>query len=129
MAGVAEAAADQDRAEDGLPQKAAGNIAGEFRWMKLVAVHFADFTKTRGINLLAKERRQLKHLVEIACSPEEVLIANEFVEAVGTESPHATEEERGRSELRAAKGGTAFSDQVERAAGGNRLEILQQLLQ
>src|SRR5260370_13738920 len=53
MAGVADAAADEEGAERGFGQEACGNVIGEIAAFGY-AVHFSDLVGSDGINLLAQ---------------------------------------------------------------------------
>src|SRR5882757_4239738 len=96
VAGVAYAAADEDGAEEGLGEDAAGEVAGKFGSVEGVAVHFADFGKAGEIDLFADERREGSDFVEVAGSANEILVADEFVEAVGAEASDAAKKIDGR---------------------------------
>src|ERR1700730_6849024 len=82
VAGVADAAAKQDGSEESFREHAAGEITGKSWSGEGVAVHFADFGKTGEIDLLA----------------DEILIADQFVQAVGAETSDAAEKIDGRVE-------------------------------
>src|SRR5258705_11660651 len=90
VAGVAYAAADQDGAEEGFGEDAAGEVAGKFGSGEGGAVHFADFGKAGEIDLFADERGEGSDFVKVAGSANEILVADEFVEAGGAEASDAT---------------------------------------
>src|SRR5882762_6416355 len=124
VAGVAYAAADQDGAEEGFGEDAAGEVAGKFRGVEGVAVHFADFGEAGEIDLFTDERREGSDFVEVAGSANEILVADEFVEAVGAEASDAAEKIDGRAEGGVAEGGGAFGAEKEGATRGDGLEVL-----
>ena len=79
VAGVANAAANEDRTEGCFADKSANDVGGELGHGIGVAIDFAKFTSAREIDLLADERREGEDLVEIASSREKKLIAKQFV--------------------------------------------------
>src|ERR1700739_3257614 len=81
VAGVAHAAANQDGTEEGLCEDAAGEVPGKFRGGEGIAIHFADFGKAGDVDLFAYELGQGEDFVEVAGSAEEILVADELVEA------------------------------------------------
>src|SRR5258708_39331830 len=105
VAGVAYAAADQDGAEEGLGEDAAGEVAGKFRGVEGIAVHFADFGKAGEIDLFADERGEGSDFVEVGGSANEILVADEFVEAVGAEASDAAEKIDGLGVVGGGEGG------------------------
>src|SRR6202795_1189605 len=115
MAGVADAAADQDGSEEGFGEHAAGEG---------VAVHFADFGKTCEVDLFADELRERGDSVQVAGSADEILVANQFIQAVGAEASYAAEKIDGSAEGGVAEGGGAVGGEEEGAARGNGLEVL-----
>ena len=86
VASVANAAADEDGTEKGLGQDATGRVTGKSRGGEGVAVHFADFGEARDIDLLADELREGKDFVQVPGAANEILVADEFVEAVGAQA-------------------------------------------
>jgi hypothetical protein len=109
MAGVADAAANQDRSKRGLGEKSQSAVTGEARGNG-IAIHFADFAGTVDVHLFSDEWRQREDFVKIADAAEEILVAEEFVEAVGAEATRAAEEELRRSGAVGTKRGTAAGD-------------------
>src|SRR5258705_2301481 len=124
VAGVAYAAADEDGAEEGFGEDAACEVAGKFGSVEGVAVHFADFGEAGEVALFADERREGSDFVEVAGSANEILVADEFVEAVGAEASNAPEKIDGRGEGGVAEGGSAFGAEEEGATRGDGLEGL-----
>jgi hypothetical protein len=59
MAGVADAAANQDRSKRGLGEKSQSAVTGEARGNGIV-IHFADFAGTLDVHLFSDEWRQTK---------------------------------------------------------------------
>src|ERR1700739_498220 len=66
VAGVADAAADQDRAKERFGENAAGGVAGKFGGREGIAVHLADFGKAGEIDLFADELGECENFVEVA---------------------------------------------------------------
>jgi hypothetical protein len=73
--GIADAAANEDGAQRGFRNESSDNICGEFGYGKGVAVHFAEFARTKKVDLLAHKWRQRKDFVEIAAARKEILVA------------------------------------------------------
>ncbi len=84
MAGVADAAANQDRTKPGLGEKSQSTVTREARGGG-IAIHFANFAGGVDVHLFSHEGGQGEDLVKIADAAEEILVAEEFVEAVGAE--------------------------------------------
>jgi len=92
VAGVADAAANQDGTKRGLGEKSQSAVTGEAR-SNGTAVHFADFASGVEVHLFSHERGQGEDLVKIADAAQEILVAEQLVEAVGAETPGPAEEE------------------------------------
>ena len=108
MPGVADAAAKEDGAEGGFGDESPDDIRGEPGDGKGIIVHFAKFTRTGEIDLFADECREGEDLVEIATAHEEILIAEQFVQAIGAQDVGAAEEKGGRrANVAKAKRGAA----------------------
>jgi hypothetical protein len=75
VAGIADAAADEDGTERSFGDEAPDNVAGELGYGKGVAVHFAKLARTGEINLFADKRGERKDLVEVAAARKEILVA------------------------------------------------------
>src|SRR5580700_2806016 len=124
VAGIAYTAADENGAEEGFGEDATGEVAGKFGGGERVAVHFADFGEAGEVDLFADERGQGEDFVQVAGAADEILIADEFVEAVGAEASDAAEKIDGRAGGGVAEGGSAFGGEEERAVRVDGLEIL-----
>src|SRR5260221_28271 len=92
VAGVADAAAYEDRAEESFGEDAAGGVAGKLGSGEGIAVHFADFGKSGEVDLFADKLRERENFVEVAGAADEILVADQFVEAVGAEASEAAED-------------------------------------
>src|SRR4029077_10420777 len=77
MAGVADAAANQDRTKPGLGEKSQNTVTREARGGGIV-IHFANFAGGVDVHLFSHEGGQGEDLVKIADAPEEILVAEEF---------------------------------------------------
>src|SRR5208283_3540700 len=121
MAGVAEAAANQDRAKRGLGEKSQSAVTGEPRGNG-IAIHLADFAGAVDVHLLSDEGRQGEDLVKIANAAQEILVAEQFVEAVGTEASRPAEEKLRCAGTVGAERGAAACDQEDRVFLENRME-------
>jgi hypothetical protein len=86
MASIADAAANQDRAKRGLGEKSQSTVTREARGGGIV-IHFANFAGGVDVHLFSHEGGQGEDLVKIADAPEEILVAEEFVEAVRCPGP------------------------------------------
>jgi len=64
------------------------------------------------------------HFVEVAGAADEILIADEFVEAVGAEAPYAAEEIDGGAGGGVAEGRSAVGGEEEGAVRVDWLEVL-----
>ncbi len=65
MAGVADAATDEERAQGGFRQEARGHIVGELG-AGGHAVHFAELVGPDGVDFFANEWRQRKEVTQVA---------------------------------------------------------------
>ena len=98
MAGIADAAANEDGAEGGFGYESPDDIGGEPGHRKWITVHFAKFARTGEIDLFADEGREGENLVEVAAAREEILVAEQFVQAIGAQLVWAAEEKGGENQ-------------------------------
>src|SRR5260370_2898612 len=63
VAGVAQAAADKERAQGRFRQKSCGNIVGEIG-AGGYAVHFSDLVGSDGVDFFSEKRRKSKHVTQ-----------------------------------------------------------------
>src|SRR5579863_1693903 len=127
MAGVADAAADENRAEGGLRQQASGTIRGKLGHAgKRVTVHLGDFEIAGQIYLAAYERRKCKDFVEVARPYEEILVSLQFVEAIGAEAAHTAQKKLWHTGLILAESSATLGHQIDGTSFGHRLEVLGQ---
>src|SRR5258708_3628967 len=129
VAGVADAAADEDRAEESLGENAAGGVAGKLGSGEGIAVHFADFGKSGEIDLFADKLRERENFAEVAGAADEILVADQFVEAVGAEASDTTEKIDGRTRGGVADGGSALGGEKKRAARRDWVEVLDEKIE
>src|SRR5271157_1120372 len=83
VTGIANAAANKDRAEGCFADESSDDVGGEPGHGIGIAIDFAELAPAREINLLADERRKCEDLVEIAAPREEILVAEQFVQSIG----------------------------------------------
>ena len=75
VAGVADAATNEDGTERGFGDESTDDIGGKLGDGKRIAVHFAEFTRAGEIDLFADKGRKGEDFVEIAAAGKEVLVA------------------------------------------------------
>src|SRR5579863_6678208 len=125
VAGVAVAAADDQRAEGGFGEDADVDVVGETAGLG-ETVHFGEFVGADGVNFFAEERRQCEEVVQIADPEKVILIAVEFVGAVGAEAKRAAQKKlRDWANFAGAESGATLGGDEEGSGRGDWLEILQ----
>src|SRR5260221_7287724 len=129
VAGVADAAAYEDRDEESFGEAARGGVGGKVGSGEGIAVHFADSGKSGEVDLFADKLRERENFVEVAGAADEILVADQFVEAVGAEASDAAEKIDGRTRGRVAKGGSSLGGEKERAARRDWLKVLDEKLE
>src|SRR5208282_1761506 len=82
VTGIANAAANEDRAEGGFTDESPDDVGGELGHGVGIAIDFAKFAPAREIDLLADECRKREDLMEIAAPREEILVAEQLVQAL-----------------------------------------------
>src|SRR5258708_39603910 len=108
VAWVAPASADDQWAERGFGEDAAVEVVGEAAFVRKT-IHFCEFVGADGIDFLAEERRQGEEVVQIAQPDKVILIAVEFVGAVGAEAQRSAEEKlRDGTDVAGAESGAAL---------------------
>jgi len=95
VTGIANAAANEYRAEGCFPDESPDDVGGEPRHRVGIAIDFAKFAPAREIDLLADKRRKGEDLVEIAAPREEILVAEQLIQAIGAQLV-GTAEKKGR---------------------------------
>ena len=130
MASIADAAANEDGTESSFGDESPDDVGGEPGRRKWITIHFAEFARPGEIDLFADERREGEDLVEIAAAREQILVAEQFVEAVRTQlvGP-AKKKRRGGTKVAKAKGRAAAGGEKKGALGRDRLEAIQGNLQ
>src|SRR5215472_10656497 len=108
VTGVAQAAADKERAYGGFRQESQRYIVGKVA-ASSYPVHFANFVGTYRVHLLAHKRRQREQIANKAGSDQVILIALKFVIAVGAEAQRPSQEKLRDSGVRCAKRRAAFA--------------------
>ncbi len=121
MAGVADAAANQDGTKCSLGQKSQSAITRKARSGR-IAVHLADFACAIDVDLFADKGRKREDFVKIANAAEEVLVSKQLVEAIGTQMAGATEEKLGCTGAIRAEGGTSACNQENGVFLKNRMK-------
>src|SRR5208283_2062672 len=130
VTGIANAAANEDRAEGGFPDESPDDVGGEPRHRVGIAIDFAKFAPAREIDLLADECRKREDLMEIAAPREEILVAEQLVQAIGAQLVGPAEKKgRRRAHVAKTKGRAAACSEKEGTLGGYRLESIQGNLQ
>ena len=82
VAGIADAAANEEWTEGGFGYHAGLHIVGE-PGLRGEPVHLGDFIGADDVDLLAEERRQSQKLAKVAGAKKIVLLSIELVGAVG----------------------------------------------
>src|SRR5215469_7280079 len=124
VARVPDAAPNQNGTECRFRQQTGASIARKTGRMERVAIHLADLAEGCEVHLLADKGRQLEDFLQIAGAAKEVLIANQFVQAVGAQASHAAQEIGRSTERGAPERRTALRNDIQRTTCGDRLEIL-----
>ena len=102
MAGVAHAAADEERTHGGFRQKSRSHVIGQVG-VGGHAIHLANFIGSHGVDFFASERRKREQVVHKARAEQIVLVALKFVIAVGAEAQRSSQEKLRDSRTLCAK--------------------------
>src|SRR5215469_397604 len=124
VAGVAQAAADEERAHGSFRQEARGHIVREIA-IAGDPVHLANFVGPNGVNFLSYKGRQREQIMHKAGAEQIILVALEFVIAVCAEAKRASQEKLQDSGTLCAKRRAAFGFRKERDGPGHWPEISQ----
>ena len=82
VAGIADAAADEKWAEGGFGDHARLHVGWELR-LRGKLVHLCEFVRADDIDLFAEEWRQSQEFMNVTGAEQVILLAEEFVGAVG----------------------------------------------
>src|SRR5216684_724627 len=124
VAGIPNAAADEERAHDRLGEKARGHIVRE-RAPVGHAIHLAKFVGPHGVHLFADKGWQREQVMEKAPSEQVILVPVKLILTIGAETHRSAQEELRNSRVRRAKRAATFALHENGRGPRNGLEISQ----
>src|SRR6266581_3448725 len=124
VAGIPNAAADEERAHDRLGEKARSHIVRKSAPVGH-AIHLAKFIRPHGVHLFADKRWQREQVMEKAPSEQVILVPLKLILAIGAETHRPAQEELRNSRVRRAKRAATFALHENGGGPRNRLEIPQ----